>query len=146
MWARQGLLTLTPGDVIDYRFIRQQINDDSKRYSIQQIGYDPWNAELLCNQQLGQEDGFDAVEVRQAIAVMGPATAEFEKLLRWAAEARWPSDPLLDGRQLRRRQDANDNIMPNKKQSTSRIDGIVAAIIGLSRAILQPECSWGIYY
>ena len=101
VWARQGLLTLTPGDVIDYRFIRQQINDDSKRYSIQQIGYDPWNAELLCNQQLGQEDGFDAVEVRQAIAVMGPATAEFEKLLRRAAKAWWPPDPRLDGRQLR---------------------------------------------
>ena len=81
-WARDGLLTLTPGDVIDYRFIRQQVNDDSQRYTIQQIGYDPWNAELLCNQQLGEEDGFEAVEVRQSISVMAPTTAEFEKLLR----------------------------------------------------------------
>lgn len=34
------------------------------------------------------------------------------------------------------RQDQNDNIMPTKKQSTGRIDGIVASIIALSRAIL----------
>jgi phage terminase large subunit-like protein len=32
------------------------------------------------------------------------------------------------------RQDQNENIMPTKKQSTGRIDGIIAAIIGVSRA------------
>lgn len=66
-WARQGLVTLTDGDVIDYRFIRKQVNDDRKRYKVVEIGYDPWNAETLCNQQLGQEDGFKVVEVRQSI-------------------------------------------------------------------------------
>ena len=35
------------------------------------------------------------------------------------------------------RQDQNENIMPSKKNSTSRIDGIVAAIIGLNRAMLH---------
>jgi phage terminase large subunit-like protein len=33
------------------------------------------------------------------------------------------------------RQDQNENIMPAKKNSTGRIDGIVASIIAVSRAV-----------
>jgi phage terminase large subunit-like protein len=63
-WSRQGSLTLTEGEVIDYRVIREQVRDDAQRFKLAEIGYDPWNAELLCNQQLGQEDGFAVTEVR----------------------------------------------------------------------------------
>ncbi|MGD9635978.1 MAG: terminase TerL endonuclease subunit [Pirellulales bacterium] len=37
------------------------------------------------------------------------------------------------------RQDHNENIVPTKKDSTGRIDGIVASIIGLSRALSHEE-------
>ena len=33
------------------------------------------------------------------------------------------------------RQDQNENIMPTKRNSTGRIDGIVASIIGVRRAV-----------
>lgn len=93
-WAESGLLALTDGDVIDYRYIRERVKADGQCYTIREIGFDPWNAELLCNQQLGQEDGFEVVEVRQTISVMGPATAEFEKLLR-AGRLRHNGNPIL---------------------------------------------------
>ena len=35
------------------------------------------------------------------------------------------------------REDQNENIMPSKKKSTGRIDGITATIIALSRAMLR---------
>jgi hypothetical protein len=35
-------------------------------------------------------------------------------------------------------QDDNENIRPSKRTSTSRIDGITTATIGLSRAMFQP--------
>ncbi|MBX9792250.1 MAG: hypothetical protein K2Y37_25400 [Pirellulales bacterium] len=116
-----------------------RLNDDAVdtvAQSIREIGYDPWNAELLCNQQLGQEDGFEVVEVRQTISVMGPATAEFEKLLR-AGRLRHNGNPILTWMAGRCavRHDQNENIVPTKKDSTGRIDGIVASIIGLSRAL-----------
>jgi phage terminase large subunit-like protein len=137
-WARAGLLTLTDGDVIDYRVIRNQIGEDAQRYTIHEIAYDPWNAELLCNQQLGQEDGFEVVEVRQTMAMMAPATAELEKLLQ-AGRLRHGGHPVLTwmAGHTAVRQDVNQNIMPSKKNSTSRIDGIVATIIGLSRAVFH---------
>lgn len=142
-WDKQGLLTLTDGDVIDYRFIREQVKRDSQRFHILEIGYDPWNAELLCNQQLGQEDGFNVVEVRQTVACMGPATVEFEKLLR-AGRLHHGGNPILSwmASNCAVRQDQNDNIVPTKKKSTGRIDGIVASIIALSRAMLDEGGSW----
>ena len=80
------------------------------------------------------------VEVRQTISVMGPATAEFEKLLR-AGRLRHNGNPILTWMAGRCavRQDQNENIVPTKKDSTGRIDGIVASIIGLSRALSHEE-------
>jgi phage terminase large subunit-like protein len=43
------------------------------------------------------------------------------------------------GYRLRQRQDQNENIMPSKRRSTARIDGIVAIIIALSRAMTAPR-------
>jgi phage terminase large subunit-like protein len=40
------------------------------------------------------------------------------------------------------RADHNENIVPTKKDSTGRIDGIVASIIGLSRALGGGGESW----
>ena len=132
-WAKAGLLTLTDGEVIDYRFIRQQVKEDGETYKIQEIGYDPWNAELLCNQQLGQEDGFDVVEVKPVISLLGPAASEFEKMVH-EGRIRHGGNPILSWQMAgcTVREDANQNIIPNKKKSTSRIDGIMAAITALS--------------
>jgi phage terminase large subunit-like protein len=134
-WAKAGLLTLTDGEVIDYRFIREQVKRDAERYKFIEIGYDPWNAELLCNQQLGQEDGFAVVEVRPVIGLLGPAASEFEKLVR-EGRIRHGGNPVLAwmiaGCAVR--EDHNQNILPSKRNSTSRIDGVMAAITALSRA------------
>ena len=41
--------------------------------------------------------------------------------------------------------DAAGNVKPSKKKSTERIDGIVAGIMALGRAMLQPEDTGMIY-
>src|SRR5690606_18223355 len=45
-WVRQGYITVTPGAVVDYQFIRQYIKDQVERngWDIQEICVDPWNA------------------------------------------------------------------------------------------------------
>jgi phage terminase large subunit-like protein len=152
VWADQGYIILTDGEVIDYRFIRQQILQDAERYRIIQVGYDPWNAELLCNQQLGQEDGLPVMEVRQTIPFLGQATAEFERLLQ-AGQLQHGGNPILTwmAGNCVVRTDANNNIMPSKKHSASRIDGIMATIIALCLAMAGTsngelkEASAGIY-
>jgi phage terminase large subunit-like protein len=135
-WARQGHLTLTPGDVIDYGFIRESIKSDSKLFTIDEIAYDPWQAEVLCRQQLSDEDGFNVIEVRQGLHSMGPPSREFYRLLL-DKKIRHGGHPILrwNAANVVVRTDLNLNIMPDKKNSKSSIDGIVSSIIACSRVV-----------
>ncbi len=145
-WIRDGWLTMVPGDVIDYDFIKKEILLQRTIVNIRQVGYDPWNATQFA-QQLGFE-GFSSdehveqeqlVELRQGMKTMSEPCKEFEKLIV-SQQLRHGGNPvmkwMIDNVVVRR--DANDNIAPDKKSASGKIDGVVTAIMALSRAILSP--------
>ncbi len=130
-WSRQGLVTLTPGASIDYRYIRKQANELSKEYKIQEIGFDPWNATHIC-QQLAEEDGIEMVEFRQGLVSMNAPMKQLMKLvidgtIRHGGHKvlRWNMNNLAA------RTDASDNVRPDKEHSFEKIDGAVAAIMAV---------------
>jgi phage terminase large subunit-like protein len=138
IWAKQGYLQTTPGNVIDYSSIEKTIVDVSAIYDIQQIGFDPWNA-IQTAINLGDE-GLTMVEVRPTYGNMSPAMGEIKTAVM--------SKRLLHGRHpilrwnagnVEVRMDENENIRPDKSKSTERIDGMVALINAMSRAILQED-------
>lgn len=131
-WADQGLVKMTTGNVVDYRVIRNDINELAKRFNIKEIAADRWNATQLI-QDL-QDDGFEVVQYGQGFKDMTAPTKDLEALcvskrlrhggnkpLRWMA-----SNVMVET-------DAAGNLKPSKKKSTERIDGIVALIMGLGR-------------
>lgn len=136
-WARQGLIKMTEGNRVDYDFVKQTIRDSVKQFDIQDIAYDPWNATQIAIQL--QDEGANMVEFGQGFRSMSEPTKELESLvlggkiahggnevLRWMA-----SNTTLE-------QDAAGNVKPSKKKSTERIDGMVATIMALGRAITSP--------
>lgn len=131
-WVRQGLVEATPGNVIDYGYIRQRINDLAEKYGLQEIAYDPWNATQLSVELQG--DGIAMVEMRQGFASMTAPSKELIRLLLAGqiahggnAVLRWMADNTAA------RQDPAGNVKPDKAKSSGRIDGIVAAIMALDR-------------
>jgi len=136
-WVAMGLVHTTPGNLIDYGFIRKHINQLKDLYNIGEIGADPWNAtQLLTNLT---DDGFTIVPTRQSMGVMSPPSKELERLVL-ASHFRHGGNPVLrwmmDCTSVK--QDADGNIKPIKPdrlKSSKRIDGIVATINGLSRII-----------
>jgi hypothetical protein len=60
----RGLAHQTPGDVIDYEFIRAEVLALAKRFGIQEIAFDPWGATQLATQLIG--DGLKMVEAARA--------------------------------------------------------------------------------
>lgn len=48
-WAEEGWLTLTPGEVIDYREIVNYVLRVNEKVRILQIGYDPWRSTEVIN-------------------------------------------------------------------------------------------------
>lgn len=139
-WVDAGLIEATEGNVIDYDVIRARIREDGERYDIREIAYDRWGATQLASQLQG--DGFTMVPFGQGFGSMAGPTKEFLTVVKGERLAhgghpvlRWMVSSLALA------QDAAGNLKPDRKASTKgggKIDGIVALIMALGRAMVQP--------
>jgi phage terminase large subunit-like protein len=137
-WVRQGLITQTPGDVVDYDRIRVKILELGELYDIREIAIDRWNSTQLATQLQG--DGFEVVGFGQGFASMTAPTKELESLML-SGKLRHGGNPVLRwmAGNVTVETDAAGNLKPSKKKSTEKIDGIVALIMALGRAMVRPE-------
>lgn len=133
-WVRDGYLTATPGEVIDYDFIRAEINDLGERYGIQEIAFDPWDGQQIAT-QLGETDGFVMVKTRQGYQTLSGPSKELERLVV-SGKLRHGSNPILRwmASNVAKSEDPAGNIKPDKGKSREKIDGIAALVMALSRA------------
>lgn len=138
-WIDMKCLRTTPGASIEQSVLRDDILEDvgeGGRYSLAEAGFDPYNAEQLCNQQLAIEDGLPMVAISQTMGNMGPPSTELESLLK-QKRIRHGGDPVarwcIGGCAVD--PDRNENIRPIKRKSTTRIDPIVAMVMALGRAM-----------
>jgi phage terminase large subunit-like protein len=143
-WARQGFITPTEGNVIDYTRIRQKIEDLGKVYNIAEIAFDRWGAVQMSQELEGA--GFTLVPFGQGFKDMSPPTKE---LLRLVIEKRLihSGNPVLRwmASNLAVRTDPAGNVKPDKQKSSEKIDGIVALIMALDRALRHEEMKESIY-
>lgn len=144
-WAREGWLTLTDGNVIDYASVRAAVRTDAERYGLQEVAFDPWNATQLAT-QLMEDDGVPMVQMRQGFRSMNEPSKEFERLMV-SAKLAHGGHPLLHwmAGNVTLRRDPADNIKPDKAKSTGRIDGIVATIMAIGRATLHERQPRSVY-
>ena len=133
-WAKRGFIHTTEGNVVHYGFIEQFICQLGERYNIREIAHDRWNATMMV--QTLEDDGFTMVPFGQGFKDMSPPTKELMKLVLEQHIAhgghpvlRWMMDNIFI------RTDPAGNIKPDKEKSTEKIDGAVATIMALDRAI-----------
>jgi phage terminase large subunit-like protein len=134
LWERQGLITATEGSSIDYAFIRREIEKLRLQYRVAEIAFDRWGAVQL-TQELEQA-GLKPIQMGQGYTSMSPPTKELMRLVveRRLAHGgnpplRWMADNVMV------EQDPAGNIKPSRRKSTQKIDGIVALVMALDRAI-----------
>ena len=134
LWIKDGFITATEGNVVDYNALEDAIVKDCETYSIQEVGFDAWNATQIAT-NLG-ERGVTMVETIQGTKTMNEPSKEFEALVR-AHRINHGGNPVLrwNASNVSVKRDHNDNLMPDKERSTERIDGIVAGLIAMARAI-----------
>lgn len=142
-WARQGFLTLTDGDVIDYDVIRRDILNLYAIYNIREIAADRWNATQIITQLTG--DGLNLIAFGQGYQSMTAPTKELLKLVV-EGKLRHGGNPVLRwmASNLSVETDAAENLKPSKKKSTERIDGMVALIMAIGRALVNDTAPAGI--
>jgi phage terminase large subunit-like protein len=133
-WELEGRLRATPGDTMDFDLIGDEILEDASRFQVLSVGYDPWQATQLATKLL--EDGAPMVEVRQTVQNFSSPMKEIEFLVR-QGRLHHDGDPVLTWMisNVVCHVDAKENIFPRKERAENKIDGVVALIMALARAI-----------
>jgi phage terminase large subunit-like protein len=134
VWEKQEHLKTTEGNVVHYGFIEKFIESLGEKYNIREIAFDRWGAVQMVQNLEGM--GFTVVPFGQGFKDMSPPTKELMKLTLEEKVAhgghpvlRWMMDNIFI------RTDPAGNIKPDKEKSTEKIDGAVATIMALDRAI-----------
>ena len=133
LWAEQGFITPTPGNVVDFRAVEYTIRDLCDRFDVREIAFDPHLARNMMNTLA--EDGYPAIEMRQGWVTMAPAIKELERAIvgenlihAGNPTLRWQFDNIAV------ETDKAGNKSFHKGKSRDRIDGAVAAAMAVARA------------
>jgi phage terminase large subunit-like protein len=142
LWAKDGLIITTPGNIVDYDFIEQEILSLSQKFIIDEIMYDPWKAQEIVNHLSAD---FEMVKCPQRYNPMAVYSDTFEKKIL-AKELAHDGNPILRWMMActEVKSDRQSNIMPMKPRrdaSGKRIDGIVAAVMALGRGAVLASSS-----
>ncbi len=131
-WRNQGYLIATEGNTTDFKFIEAEILALAAKFNILEIAYDrTFAGELVRNLQ---DEGVTMVEFGQGFISMGPAAAEFMRLLI-GRTLQHGGNPIATwcASNVTVRRDPAGNEKPDKERSTEKIDAIVAAVMAVGR-------------
>jgi phage terminase large subunit-like protein len=145
-WARQKLFRLTPGNVVDYQAIRQEIGELAKVYPIKRLAID----RKFQGQQLEtelMEDGFDVVPTGGGWISQDIPAKELERLTK-AKRFNYGGHPVMRWHlsNVVVEIDKNENYSLSKKRSRSKIDGAVAVTMGLFAMMNDRSTAGSSYY
>jgi phage terminase large subunit-like protein len=133
-WEKQGHLVLTPGNVVDYAFVRRDINELAAEHNLLQLLVDPYNATKL-SIELKEQDGLPVQPIRQGFLSLSGPTKQLQRLLL-GGKLRHGGNPILrwHASNAVAEQDAAGNLKLSKKKSKRKIDGMAALVNAIAAA------------
>lgn len=152
LWVREGWITLTDGEVVDYTAVRLSLEDDAAVYDLREIAFDRWGASKLSQEldaRLGEEsDREPPVAIfpfNQSFLGMSNPTKDLLTLVL-SKKIRHGDNPVLRWMAdcCTVKQDENGNIKlvkPDRRKDSARIDGMVALVMALDRAMRHAGAS-----
>lgn len=139
-WVRLGFLKLTPGNVVDYDYILDDILSVDKRLYIVKVGYDSWNAtQFVIN---ATDKGLPMDPVSQSIGNFNRPTKEMERVIL-------SGNVVIDNNPITRfcfrnvvmKLDHNGNTKPSKEYRDKKIDGVISMIEAMGVCLMTPQYS-----
>jgi phage terminase large subunit-like protein len=143
-WAADGWLTITEGNIIDFNEIKSDILDLSSKYQIDEVAYDPHQATMLVTELM--KEGVKCIEVRPTVLNFSEPMKELDGLMK-DKRIIHNGDPIMSWMvsNVVAKEDAKDNVYPRKEQERNKIDGVIAHLMALNRALNYKPKSKSIY-
>ena len=147
-WIEDGLVSTSEGDVIDYGDVKAAVIGDCKLFDMQRVSYDRMFAGQMVQELDTELRGVEVVPVAQTYSGLSPACKELERLLG-RAEFAHGGNPVLRwmASVVEVKKDDAENIRPvkpDRKLSSTRIDGIQATVTALDGIVRAPEAAKGL--
>ena len=143
-WQISGFLTVTPGEVVDYSQIEADLIDDSRRFELREVAFDPFQATQL-SQRLMSAD-IVMTEVRPNALNFSEPMKEIDALTR---QGRLHHNcPILDWNvsNVVCHVDNKENVYPRKERPENKIDLVVSLIAAFARVITEDGSGGTSYY
>lgn len=136
-WARDGFISTTEGNVLDFDILETDLKLLAADFEIKEVAYDPFQATQFSTRMMAE--GFEMVEYRPTVLNFSEPMKELEKLVL-QGRFHHNGDPVLAwmASNVVAHMDAKDNIYPRKEKPENKIDGIISLLMCLGREILQP--------
>jgi phage terminase large subunit-like protein len=133
-WSRQGLVTLTPGNIIDYGYIEDDLRVISRECEVAEVAYDPFQATQFATRMLAE--GFPMVEMRAIVKTFSEPMKHLDALIM-NGKFHYDGDPILTWMlsNVVAHYDNKDNVYPKKDRPENKIDGAIALIMAIGRAM-----------
>ena len=134
-WAISGHIDLMDGAEISLAQVQEDILAIPDTHSIRELVYDPWQATQIA--QAVREEGIETVEYRNTVPNMSPPMRELEGAIA-SGRFHHPNNPVFNwmASNVIAKEDAKNNVFPRKQHSENKIDGIVALLFALGRAMV----------
>lgn len=133
-WAAQDELIVTPGNETDFSTIESDAIDWCRRFRVRSMAYDPWAATQFAQRLAAQ--GVPMVEFRASTQNFSEPTKELEAAIRSGRIHHDGNGPLAwcIGNVVGH-YDARGNVYPRKARPENKIDGAIALIMAIARAM-----------
>jgi len=143
-WARDGWITATPGNITDYGYIEDDLRELASEFQIMEVAYDPFQATQFATRMLAE--GFPMVEMRAIVKTFSEPMKNLDALIS-EGKFHFNGDPVLTWMfsNVVAHTDNKDNVYPKKERPENKIDGVVALLMCLGRAMAADAQAASIY-
>jgi len=137
-WAREGWLTVTEGEIIDFNVIKEDILELTSLFEVRELAYDPFQATMLITELMAE--GVPVVEMRPTVLNFSEPMKSLDALIR-AGNIKHNGDPVMTWMisNVVAKEDAKENIYPRKAIAENKIDGVISNLMALGRCQHEQE-------
>lgn len=143
-WEKDGYITLTAGDIVDYKYIERDVKKMSDEVFIEELIFDQWNSsQVVVNLQ--EKTNIECVQFPQTLKFFSPVIKDLDVFIN-RMEISHNNHPIMSWNisNMTVYRDVNGNMRPDKSTNKQKIDGAVALLMALSRFTAKTSLKIGV--
>lgn len=134
-WARQGYVQVTDGDITDFDVVAEDLRTMCRNFDVQEIAFDPALSMYFAGKLI--EEGLPLVEITQRALFFTPPLIQVENLVleKKLAHDGNPVMTWMVSNLVVKESKFNELKSPTKERPENKIDGPIAMLMALGRAL-----------